>query len=89
MRARALGISGVNFCPGIRFCEVNFAQALGFWQFLTKNVQYLIRVKKMTYLLKIFMFGTLKVMKTCPVIRFWGTFLPRARHNVFGEIVPA
>ena len=38
VRARALGILGVNFCPGIRFCEVNFAQALGFWQYLTKNV---------------------------------------------------
>ena len=24
MRARALGISGVNFCEGIRFWEVNF-----------------------------------------------------------------
>ena len=39
VRARALGIfRGVNFCPGIRFWEVNFARALGFWQFLTKNV---------------------------------------------------
>ena len=38
MRAQALGISGVNFCPDIRFCEVNFAQALGFWQFFAKNV---------------------------------------------------
>ena len=36
--AWALGILGVNFCLGIRFWEVNFAQALGFWQFLTKNV---------------------------------------------------
>ena len=38
VRALALGVSGVNFCPGIRFWEVNFARALGFWQFLTKNV---------------------------------------------------
>ena len=38
VRDRALGISLVNFCPGIRFCEVNFAQTLGFWLFLTKNV---------------------------------------------------
>ena len=38
VRTRALGILGVNFCPGSRFWEVNFAQALGFWQFLTKNV---------------------------------------------------
>ena len=29
VQAWALGISGVNFCPDIRFCEVNFAQALG------------------------------------------------------------
>ena len=61
MRARALGISGVNFCPGIRVL-----------QFLTKKMCK--RVKKVTYLLKIFNFGALKVMKTCPVIRFLGTF---------------
>ena len=36
VRAWALGILGVNFCPGSRFWEVNFARALGFWQFLTK-----------------------------------------------------
>ena len=36
VRARALGILGVNVCPGSRFWEVNFARALGFWQFLTK-----------------------------------------------------
>ena len=76
MRARALGISGVNFCTGIRFWEVNFARALGFWQFLTKSVIIDKKVKKVTYLLKIFNFSTLKVMKTCPVIRFLGTFLP-------------
>ena len=34
--AQALGILGVNFCPGSRFWEVNFTRALGFWQFLTK-----------------------------------------------------
>ena len=28
--ARALGIFGVNFCPGIKFWEINFAQTLGF-----------------------------------------------------------
>ena len=38
VQARALGILGVNFCPGIRFWEVNFALALGFLEFLTKNV---------------------------------------------------
>ena len=40
----------------------------------------------MTYLLKAFNFGTLKVMKTCPVIRFSGTFFPGIRF--FGEILP-
>ena len=74
MRARALGILGVNFCPGIRFWEVNFARTLDFWQFLTKKC--VIFDKKATYLLKISNFGTLKLMKTCPVIRFLGTFLP-------------
>ena len=34
--AQALGLSGVNFCLGIRFWEAKIAQALGFWQFLTK-----------------------------------------------------
>ena len=54
MRARALGISGVNFCPGIRFCEVNFAQALGFLAiFDQKCVIFDKRVKKVTNLLKI------------------------------------
>ena len=28
---------GVTFCSGIRFCEVNFAQAFGFWQYFTKK----------------------------------------------------
>ena len=37
VQAQALGISGVNFCPGIRFWEVNFAQALSLWQFLTQK----------------------------------------------------
>ena len=74
MWARALDILGVNFCPGIRFWEVNCAWALGFGQFLTKmcNID-----KKVTYLLKISNFGTLKFMKACPVIRCLGTFLPR------------
>ena len=38
VRARASGILGVNFGLGIRFWEVNFAWALGFRQFLTKNI---------------------------------------------------
>ena len=33
VRTGALGISGVNFCQGIRFWEVNFARALGFYNF--------------------------------------------------------
>ena len=53
VRARALGISGVNFCPGIRFWEVNFGRALGFLQFLTKKcVIFYKRVIKVAYLLK-------------------------------------
>ena len=36
--AWALGILGVNFCPGIRFWGVNFVRELGFWQFLTKKM---------------------------------------------------
>ena len=67
MWAQALGISGVNFCPGNRLKEVNFARALGFWQFFTK--EYVIidkRVKKVTYLLKIFNFGTLKSIEILP-----------------------
>ena len=85
-RARALGILEVNFCLGIiRFWEVNFAQALGFWQIDKKCVIF---DKKVTYLMKISNFGTLKFMKTCPVIRFLGTFLPR--HQVsFGKFCPA
>ena len=38
VRAQALGFSGLNFCLGIRFWEVSFAQALGFMQLLAKNV---------------------------------------------------
>ena len=75
---QTLGISGVNFCLCIRFCELNFVQALGFWQLLTKKcVIFDKRVTKVTYmyLLKILNFGTLKFMKTCLVIRFLGTFL--------------
>ena len=83
MRVRALGISGVNFCQGIRFWEVNFARALVFAIFDKKMRK---RVKKVTYLLKIFNFGALKVMKTCPVIRFLGTFSLGIRF--FGEILP-
>ena len=33
-----VAILRVNFCLGIWFWEVNFAWALGFWQFLTKCV---------------------------------------------------
>ena len=36
VQAWALGMLGVNFCPGSRFWEVNFVQAIGFWQFFTK-----------------------------------------------------
>ena len=61
MRAQALGISGVNFCPCIRFCELNFVWALGFRQLLTKKCAIFDRkVTKVTYLLKISNFCTLK-----------------------------
>ena len=46
VRARALGISGVNFCPGIRFWEVNFARALGFLQFLPFDKKCVIFYKR-------------------------------------------
>ena len=83
VRARALGISGVNFCPGIKFCELNFARALGVWQLLTKKcVIFDKRMTKVTHFLKISNFGTLKFMKTCPVFRFLG-ILPG--HWVFWE----
>ena len=87
VRARALGISGVNFCPGITFCELNFARALGVWQLFTKKkcVIFNKRVTKVTYLLKMSNFGTLKFMKTCSVIRFWGIFCLGI--GFFGEIL--
>ena len=57
--------------PDIRYfrgsCEVNFAQA---FSNSVKCVIFDKRVKKVIYLLKNFNFGTLKVMKTCLVIRF-------------------
>ena len=75
VRVRALGFAGVNFCSGIRLWKVNFAQALGFSPFLTKKCAiFYERVKKVTYLLKNSNFGTLRFMKTCPVIRFWALF---------------
>ena len=87
VQAPALSISGVNFCPGIRFWEVHFAQTIGFWQFLTKRMCKIDkRVKEVTYLLKIFNFGTLKVIKTCPVISFWALFCPGIRY--FGKFCP-
>ena len=89
VRAQALGISGVNFCLGIRFWEVNFAWALGFWQFFTKKcIIFDKRVKKVTYLLKISNFGTLKFMKTCSVFRLLGTFLP-GHLGFLGKFCPA
>ena len=60
----ALGILGVNFCLGIRFLEVNFARALGFWQFLTKN--YVILDKKSDLLAKNFQFWHSKVHENLP-----------------------
>ena len=83
--AQTFGISGVNLCPGIRSWEVNFAQALG--NFCQKKCVIVDkRVKKVIYLLKIFNFGTLKLMKTCLVIRFLAVICPGIRF--FREILP-
>ena len=85
MQAWALGISGVNFSPGIRFWEVKFCLGIRFLaSFDKKVVIFDKRDKKVTYLPKNSNFGTLKFMKTCPVIRFLGTFLPG--HYVFLRI---
>ena len=48
VRARALSILGISFCPGSRFWEVNFARALGFWQFLTKKCVIFDKSEKLT-----------------------------------------
>ena len=81
---QTLGISGVILCPGIRSWEVNFAQA--FSNFCQKCVIFDKRVKKVIYLLKNFNFGTLKVMKTCLVIRFLAVICPGIRF--FGKFCP-
>ena len=73
VRARVLSISGVNFCPSMKFCELNFARSIGCLAIVDKK--YAIsdkRMTKVTYLLKMSNSGTLKFMKTCPVIRFLG-----------------
>ena len=84
MWVQTLGISGVNLCPGIRSWEVNFAQA--FSNFEKKCVIFDRRVRKVIYLLKNFNFGTLKVIKTCLVIRFLAVICPGIRF--FWEILP-
>ena len=77
LRAQALGISGVNFYPSIRFLGGKFYPGIRFLHFLTKKcVIFDKRVKKVTHLQKNFNFGILKFMKTFPVIGFLGTFLP-------------
>ena len=38
VRAQALGILGVKFCPGIRFWGVNFARELGFLAIFDKKI---------------------------------------------------
>ena len=75
MLAWVLSISGVNFCPSMKFCELNFARSIGCLAIVDKK--YVIfdkRMTKVTYLLNISNSGTLKFMKTCPVIRFLGIF---------------
>ena len=64
-----------QFLPGHQVLGGKICQALGIWQFFTKKcVIFDKSVKKVTYLLNISNFGTLKFMTTCPVIRFLGTF---------------
>ena len=63
-------VLGGKFCPSIRFLP----------SFDKKSVIF---DRKVTYLLKISNFGTLRFMKTCPVIRILGTFCPDVRF--FGE----
>ena len=73
VRARALDFTGVTFCQGIRFWELNFARASAFWQLLTKKcVIFDKRVKKVSHLLKNSNFCTLRFM----VIRALETFCP-------------
>ena len=76
MRARALGILGVNFCPDIRFLAIF-------------DKKFVIFDKKVTYLLKILNFATLKLMKTCPVIRFLGTFCLKNLIVFWRKLCPA
>ena len=67
VQARALGISGVNFCQSIRFWEVNFACTLGFWQFLTRKCVIIDkRVKKSDLLAENFQFWHFKSHENLP-----------------------
>ena len=70
-------VLGGKFCPGIRLLAI----------FVKKCVIFDKRVKKVICLLKTFNFGTIKVMKTCPVIRFLAVICPGIRF--FWEILPS
>ena len=81
VRARALGISGVNFCPGIRFCKLNFARALGVWQLLTKKCLIFDKSDKSDLLAENFEFWHSEVARSlgfwafCPGVGFfWENF---------------
>ena len=53
-----------------------------------RNCCILSRMRLFYYLLNIFSFGTLKFMKTCPVIRFFGHFFAQTFIRFSWEILP-
>ena len=88
VRARALGILGINFCPGSRFWEINFARALGFLAIFDKKCVIFDKSEKSDLNLKNkFQFGTLKFMKTSRSLGFWALF--RRALGFFGEVLPS
>ena len=65
--AQALGISGVNFFPALgQIWEVNFARALGFWQFLTKKCVIIDKSEKSDLLAENFQFWHFKSHENLP-----------------------
>ena len=73
-RAGALGILGVNFCLGIKVWEVNFARALGFWQFFYPKMCNI--DKKSDILAENFQLWHSKVHENLPSHEVLGTFCP-------------
>ena len=66
MWAGALGISGVNFCQGIRFWEVNFARALGFFAIFYKKCVIFYKSEKRGLLAEDFRFWHSKSHENLP-----------------------